>query len=92
MMTTAIVLFNVERSKIGSVGEQLANIQGITEVYSVGGQYDFVAIIRLPNNEALADLVTEKITKVEGITKTETMVAFRAFSKYDIASMFDLGS
>jgi DNA-binding Lrp family transcriptional regulator len=74
------------------VGEQLANIQGITEVYSVGGQYDFVAIIRLPNNEALADLVTEKITKVEGITKTETMVAFRAFSKYDIASMFDLGS
>jgi DNA-binding Lrp family transcriptional regulator len=91
-MTTAIVMFNVERSKISSVGEQLAGIQGITEVYSVGGQYDFVAIIRLPKNEDLADLVTEKITKVEGITKTETMVAFRAFSKYDLAGMFDLGS
>lgn len=90
-MTTAIVMFNVERTKIRSVGEQLAAIPGITEVYSVGGQYDFVAIIRLQNNDALADLVTEKITKVEGITKTETMVAFRAFSRYDIASMFEIG-
>jgi DNA-binding Lrp family transcriptional regulator len=90
-MTTAIVMFSVERTKIRSVGEQLAAIPGITEVYSVGGQYDFVAIIRLPNNDALADLVTEKITKVEGIIKTETMVAFRAFSRYDIASMFEIG-
>jgi len=90
-MTTAIVLFNVERTKIAYVGEQLAAIQGITEVYSVGGQYDFVAIIRLSNNDELAELVTEKITKVEGITKTETMVAFRAFSRCDIASMFEIG-
>jgi DNA-binding Lrp family transcriptional regulator len=90
-MTTAIVLFNVEREKINSVGEQLAAIPGVTEVFSVGGRFDFVAIIRLPNNEDLADLITGKITKVEGITKTETMVAFRAFSKYDIAGMFDIG-
>jgi DNA-binding Lrp family transcriptional regulator len=90
-MTTAIVLVNAERTKLASVGEQLAAINGITEVYSVGGQVDFVAIIRLPNNDALAELVTEKITKVVGIIKTETMVAFRAFSKYDIASMFEIG-
>ena len=90
-MTTAIVLINAERTKLTSVGDKLAEIQGITEVYSVGGQVDFVAIIRLPNNDALADLVTEKLTKVEGITKTETMVAFRAISKYDIASMFQIG-
>jgi DNA-binding Lrp family transcriptional regulator len=90
-MTTAIVLISAERTKLTFVGEKLADIQGITEVYSVGGQVDFVAIIRLPNNDALADLVTEKITKVEGITKTETMVAFRAFSRYDIASMFQIG-
>ena len=90
-MTTAIVLINAERTKLALVGEKLAEIQGITEVYSVGGQVDFVAIIRLPNNEALADLVTEKLTKVDGITKTETMVAFRAISKYDIASMFQIG-
>ena len=90
-MTTAIVLVNAERTKLASVGEQLAAINGITEVYSVVGQVDFVAIIRLPNNDALAELVTEKITKVVGIIKTETMVAFRAFSKYDIASMFEIG-
>ena len=90
-MTTAIVLINAERTKITSVGEKLSEIQGISEVYSVGGHVDFVAIIRLQNNDALADLVTEKITKVEGITKTETMVAFRAFSRYDIASMFQIG-
>lgn len=90
-MTTAIVLINAERTKITSVGEQLAAIKGITEVYSVGGHVDFIAIIRLPNNDALADLVTEQITKVDGIVKTETMVAFRAFSKYDIASMFEIG-
>ena len=90
-MTTAIVMFNVERTKISLIGGQLADIKGITEVYSVGGAYDFVAIIRLPNNDDLADLVTEKIAKVEGITKTETMVAFRAFSRYDIASMFEIG-
>jgi DNA-binding Lrp family transcriptional regulator len=90
-MTTAIVLISAERTKLASVGEQLAALEGITEVYSVGGQVDFVAIIRLPNNDALADLVTEKITKVEGIIKTETMVAFRAFSRFDIASMFEIG-
>jgi len=90
-MTTAIVLINAERTKLSQVGEKLAEIQGITEVYSVGGRVDFVAIIRLPNNEALADLVTEQLTKVEGIVKTETMVAFRAISKFDIASMFEIG-
>lgn len=90
-MTTAIVLFNVERTSIRTVGEKLAGIEGVTEVYSVGGQYDFVAIIRLPNNDKLAELITEKIAVIDGITKTETMVAFRAFSKYDLASMFEIG-
>jgi len=90
-MTTAIVLFKVERTMIQSVGEQLAGIDGITEVFSVGGRFDFVAIIRLPSNDTLAELITEKIANVEGITKTETMVAFRVFSKYDLASMFEIG-
>lgn len=91
-MTTALVLFNVERSKINAVGEQLAGIQGITEVFSVSGHYDLVALVRVSNNEDLAELITEKIRKIEGITKTETMIAFRTLSRYDIASMFDLGS
>jgi len=89
-MTTAIALINADQKRLNAVGEQLAAIQGITEVYSVGGQYDFVAIMRLPDNESLADLVSEKVTKVNGLLKTETMVAFRAFSRYDLASMFEI--
>jgi DNA-binding Lrp family transcriptional regulator len=90
-MTTAIVLLNIERTKIQSVGEELAGINGITEVYSVGGRFDLVAIIRLANNEQLAELITNKLSRIEGILTTETMVAFRAYSRFDIASLFDIG-
>lgn len=91
-MITAIVLINAERTKINTAGAQLAGIEGITEVYSVSGRFDLVAIIRLSNNEELASLITEKITKVEGITKTESMVAFKTLSTRDLASIFDLGN
>ncbi|MEL7586177.1 MAG: Lrp/AsnC ligand binding domain-containing protein [Prolixibacteraceae bacterium] len=89
-MTTAIALIQAERKRINEVGEQLAGIKGITEVYSVGGKFDFVAVMRLPDNDALAELVTEKIARVEGIVRTETMVAFRTISKYDLAAMFEI--
>lgn len=90
-MITAIVLINAEHTKIKQAAQQLATIEGITEVYSVSGRFDIVAIIRLANNDDLADLMTEKITLVDGITKTESMVAFNVLSKHDIASMFQLG-
>lgn len=90
-MITAIVLINAEHTKIKQAAQQLATIEGITEVYSVSGRFDIVAIIRLTNNDDLADLMTEKITLVDGITKTESMVAFNVLSKHDIASMFQLG-
>ncbi|MDP4209757.1 MAG: Lrp/AsnC ligand binding domain-containing protein [Bacteroidota bacterium] len=91
-MTTAIVLINAERTKINSVGEQLASIEGISEVYSVTGRFDLIAIIRLSSNEDLAELITSKITKVEGIISTESMIALKTLSMRDIASMFDLGN
>ncbi len=84
-MITAVVLIQTERDKVNSVGEELAEIDGIVEVYSVSGRYDLVAIIRLENNELLAELMTEKLTRVEGITDTESMIAFRKISKKDIA-------
>lgn len=90
-MITAIVLINAERTKIKQAAQKLAAIEGITEVYSVSGRFDIVAIIRLANNDDLADLMTEKLTLVDGITKTESMVAFNVLSKHDIASMFQLG-
>jgi len=92
IMINAIILINAERTKINLVAEQLVNLQGITEVYSVSGRFDLVAIIRLPHADDLAELMTEKVIKVEGITKTESMVAFKTLTKQDVASMFELGN
>lgn len=90
-MVTSIILINAERTKIKTIAEQLQEIKGISEVYSVSGSYDLIAIVRVPANEDLADLVTEKMNQIEGITRTETMLAFKAYSRHDLESMFALG-
>lgn len=89
-MVTALVLLNVEREQIHRVAEQLAELPGISEVYSVAGRYDLVAVIRVKANEALADLVTGKIRGVRGIQATETLIAFRAYSRHDLEAMFSI--
>jgi DNA-binding Lrp family transcriptional regulator len=91
-MVNAIILINTEREKINSVAEQLVSLPGITDVYSVSGRFDLVAVIRVSHAEDMAELITEKVTKVDGITKTESMVAFKTLSKSDMASMFELGN
>jgi DNA-binding Lrp family transcriptional regulator len=90
-MVTAIVLLAVERDRINQVAEQLAGIPGITEVYSVAGRYDLVAVIRVKSNDELADVVTSRMRKLEGITNTETLIAFRAYSRHDLEAAFSLG-
>jgi DNA-binding Lrp family transcriptional regulator len=90
-MVTAIVLLNVKRDSINTVAEKLAEMLGISEVYSVAGEYDLVAIIRVKDNEGLAELVTNKMLKLEGITKSETLISFRVFSKHDLEQMFAIG-
>jgi len=90
-MISAIVLINTERSKINRVADQLGAIKGITEVYSVAGDYDLVAMVRVADSEALAAVVTEHMLKVDGITKTNTLIAFRAYSKHDLERMFSIG-
>lgn len=90
-MVSAIVLLKIERNKINTVADQMAAIDGISEVFSVAGQYDLVAILRVPSNNALADLVTSKMLQVEGITESETLIAFKTYSKHDLESMFSLG-
>jgi DNA-binding Lrp family transcriptional regulator len=90
-MINAIILINTERTKVNTVAEQLVSLQGISEVYSVSGRFDLVAIIKLPNADDLAQLMTEQVIKIEGITHTESMVAFKTFSKADIAGLFELG-
>ena len=90
-MVSTIVLMNVERGQASFVGEKLAAMTGVTEVYSVAGAYDIVAIVRTENNEELAQLVSTEIGKIEQITATQTMIAFKAFSKFDLDSMFSIG-
>ncbi len=66
-------------------------MHGISEVYSVGGRYDLVAIARLGTNEELAELVTNHMAKLEGIQYTETLIAFRSYSRHDLEAMFSIG-
>jgi DNA-binding Lrp family transcriptional regulator len=90
-MVTSIVLMHTERGRVQEVAEQLAALQGISEVYSVGGKYDLAALIRVKSNEDLADLVTLQMAKVEGIVQTETLIAFRTYSRHDLEAMFSVG-
>ena len=91
-MVTAIVLMNIKRGQVSIMAEKLADIQGISEVYSVGGQFDLVAIIRVASNEAMADLVTSTLANLDSIESTETLLAFQSFSKHDLDSMFAIGN
>ena len=91
-MVTSIILMNVERTLVNDVAERLADRPEISEVYSVSGTYDLVAIVRVPHSDDLARLVTEHLTRVEGIEHTETMLAFRAYSRHDLEEMFAIGA
>lgn len=90
-MVTAILLLSTERGQVNDVAEQLVNIDGVSEVHSVAGRYDLVAILRVPKNEALAELVTEHIRQTEGITRSETLIGFRVYSRHDLERLFSVG-
>ena len=90
-MVTVVVLINVERGRVNEVAGQLAGLAGVAEVYSVSGPHDLVAMIRVKSNEEMAELVTHQMHKVNGILRTETLIAFRAFSRHDLEGLFDLG-
>jgi len=90
-MVTGIVLLTVERDKINNVAETIVDIDGISEVYSVGGRIDLVAIIRVKDNEQIADIVTNQLLKVKGIETSETLIAFKIYSRHDLESMFSIG-
>jgi DNA-binding Lrp family transcriptional regulator len=90
-MVNAIVLLNVESARINYVAEQLVEFDGVSEVYSVAGQYDLVVIIRARDDEQVASLVTEQLLQVEGLMSSETLIAFRTFSRHDLDGMFSVG-
>ncbi|MBI4528345.1 MAG: Lrp/AsnC ligand binding domain-containing protein [Deltaproteobacteria bacterium] len=90
-MVTAIVLLDVEREKVNEVAEKIADLDGVTEVYSVAGRHDLAVIVRVKDNEALADVVTKHVRKIDGIQKSETLIAFRVYSRHDLEGMFSIG-
>ena len=90
-MVTALVLLNLDRNQIKDVSQKLVDMQEVSEVYSVAGRYDLVAIIRVKNNEQIADIITGKFSELEGITATETLIAFNTFSRHDLEFMFSIG-
>ncbi len=90
-MVTALVLLTVSRDKVNAVAETLAEMDGITEVYSVAGRFDLAVVIRARDNDQLAEIVTNHMLKIEGILTSETLVAFRVHSRHDLESMFSIG-
>jgi len=90
-MVNAVVLMTVKPNLVNEVAGQLVEIDGVSEVYSVGGRFDLVAILRVPDNESISELVTEKFLKVDGILASETLIAFKTFSKHDLERMFSVG-
>ncbi len=90
-MTHAIVLIQAERSALQTLGGELADIDGVAEAYSVTGEWDFVAIIRVRQHEQLAALVTGRVSQLEGVIRTHTMVAFEAYSRHDLEALFSIG-
>lgn len=87
-MITAVVLITAERGALPRLGEDLAAIPGVSEVYSVTGDFDFIAMVRAKAHDQLAEIVTGKIAQTKGVAKTHTHVAFRAYSKHDLETLF----
>jgi DNA-binding Lrp family transcriptional regulator len=91
-VSTAIVLIEAERDALATLGGTLADLEGVSEAWSVTGEWDFVAIVRVPRHELLAEVITGQLVTLSGVTRTQTMVAFEVFSKHDLEAMFDVGS
>jgi DNA-binding Lrp family transcriptional regulator len=90
-MVTSIILMNVQRTRINQVAEQLREIPGISEVYSVSGKYDLIVMVRVATNDDLARLVTEQLHGIAAIENTETLLAFKTYSRHDLEAMFAVG-
>jgi DNA-binding Lrp family transcriptional regulator len=88
---TAIVFVNADVARIPEVAEEIAALEGVSEVYSVTGQIDLIAMIRVKDHDAIAATVADRLNKVDGVVSTETHIAFRAYSQHDLESAFSLG-
>jgi DNA-binding Lrp family transcriptional regulator len=89
---TAIVFVKADVARIPEVAEEIASIDGVSEVYSVTGEIDLIALVRVRQHEDIAALVPDQLNKVPGVLSTETHIAFRTYSSLDLEAAFSLGA
>ncbi len=90
-MITAIVMVSVEADKIPEVAEEIADLSGVSEVYSVAGDVDLIAIVRVREFDDVAEVIAGRLSKVDGVLHTDTHIAFRAYSRHDLDAAFSIG-
>lgn len=90
-MFTAIVMISTDPERIPEVAQEVSEVRGISEVYSVTGEWDLIALVRVRRHEELADVIADRLSKVPGIRETITQVAFRTYSRHDLDEAFSLG-
>ncbi|MGD9959696.1 Lrp/AsnC family transcriptional regulator [Nocardioides sp.] len=91
-MITAIVFVKADVARIPEVAEAIAALEGVSEVYSVTGQIDLIALVRVKNHDDVANVVADRLNKIDGVAETETHIAFRAYSRHDLEAAFSLGA
>ena len=91
MSVHAVVLIECEIDEIPEAAQAIADLDGVSEVYSVAGEFDLVAIVRVANHDDLATVIPGGIAKVEGVARTETLIAFQVYSKHDLERLFAIG-
>ena len=91
MAVHAVVLVQCEIDEISESAQAIADIDGVTEVYSVAGEFDLVAIVRVADHDSLATVIPGGIAKVDGIVRTETLISFQVFSRHDLDRLFSIG-
>ncbi len=90
-MITSIVLIKTSVDRVPEVAEQIAALEEVSEVYSVTGPHDLIAMVRVRDHDDLAGVIPGRISKVPGVESTETHVAFRTYSRHDLEAAFAIG-
>ena len=91
-MITAIVFIQADVARLSEIAEQIADITGVSEVYSVTGDLDLLAMVRVRTHEEIAVVVADRVNKVEGVLSTQTQIAFQTFSQHDLEEAFSIGT
>ncbi|WP_171170649.1 Lrp/AsnC family transcriptional regulator [Streptomyces sp. I05A-00742] len=90
-MITSIVLIKTDVDRIPEIAERIAALEGVSEVFSVTGAYDLIAMVRVARHDDLAEVIPGRISKVPGVASTETHIAFRTYSQHDLEAAFAIG-